>query len=276
MSSSSNHSDPDASPRVGLFVTCLVDLFRPNIGFAAIKLLEDAGCEVLVPDLQVCCGQPAYNSGDSQDARDLACRVIESFEQFDYLVAPSGSCAGMIKHHYPKLFATSTPWRTRAQALAARTHELLSFLTDVMHVQQLGARFNAQATYHDSCSGLREMGIQNQPRALLSQVDGLELNEMRDSDVCCGFGGSFCVKFPQISERMVSEKSTNIADSKADTLLGGDLGCLLNMAGRLQRTGSTVSVYHTAEVLADMAHLPGIGSGDSESQSSHDADSKTE
>ena len=248
-------------PRVGLFVTCLVDLFRPNVGFAAIKLLEDAGCEVHVPDLQVCCGQPAYNSGDSKDARDLACRVIDAFEGFDYLVAPSGSCAGMIKEHYPLLFGASTPLRTRAQDLATRTFELFGFLADVMHVERVDARYDANVTYHDSCSGLREMGVRDQPRALLASVAGLSITEMREPDVCCGFGGSFCVKFPRISERMVAEKTRSITDSGADTLLGGDMGCLLNMAGRLKRSAANVAVYHTAEVLAGMAQVPGIGDG---------------
>ena len=248
-------------PRVGLFVTCLVDLFRPNVGFASIKLLEDAACEVHVPQLQVCCGQPAYNSGDSKDARDLACRVIEAFEGFDYLVAPSGSCAGMIREHYPLLFAASTPWRTRAQQLATRSHELLAFLTDVMHVEGVDARYDANVTYHDSCSGLRELGIHDQPRALLASVAGLSVTEMRDTEVCCGFGGAFCVKFPRISERMVAEKTRAITDSGAGTVLGGDMGCLLNMAGRLKRSGADVAVYHTAEVLAGMAQVPGIGDG---------------
>ncbi|MFT5445293.1 MAG: L-lactate dehydrogenase complex protein LldE [Gammaproteobacteria bacterium] len=251
-----------ARPRVGLFVTCLVDLFRPNVGFAAIKLLEDAGCDVHVPELQVCCGQPAYNTGDSKDARDLACRVIEAFGDFDYLVAPSGSCAGMIKEHYPRLFAASTPWRTKAQDLATCTHELLSFLTDVMHVERVDAQYAANITYHDSCAGLREMGVHDQPRALLSSVAGLSLTEMRESNVCCGFGGTFCVKFPRISERMVAEKTRSIEDSGADVLLGGDMGCLLNVAGRLKRAESKVAVYHTAEVLAGMAQVPGIGDGE--------------
>ena len=263
MTNSSAHSSP--RPRVGLFVTCLVDLFRPNVGFASLKLLEDAGCDVHVPQRQVCCGQPAYNSGDSADARGLACRVIEAFEGFDYLVAPSGSCAAMIKQHYPLLFGASTPWRLRAQDLAARTHELLSFLSDVMHVEGVDAHYDAHATYHDSCSGLREMGVRDQPRALLASVVGLSVTEMRDADVCCGFGGAFCVKFPRISERMVAQKTRSVTDSGADTLLGGDMGCLLNMAGRLKRSQQNVAVYHTAEVLAGMAQVPGIGDGEDSS-----------
>jgi len=251
-----------ARPRVGLFVTCLVDLFRPNIGFAAVALLEKAGCTVEVPELQVCCGQPAWNSGDAPDTRALARRVIEAFEGFDHVVAPSGSCAGMIREHYPRLFEASTPWRGRAERLAARTHELTSFLTDVMGLEATGARYEGSVTYHDSCAGLRELGVREQPRRLLAGVEGLALTEMRDANVCCGFGGTFCVKFPRISERMVSDKVRCVADTGAGTLLGGDLGCLLNMAGRLKRAGSPVRVYHAAEVLAGMTRVPGIGDGE--------------
>ena len=250
-----------ARPRVGLFVTCLVDLFRPNVGFAAVKLLEDAGCTVEVPELQVCCGQPAWNSGDAADTRAIACRVIEAFEGYDYLVAPSGSCAGMIHEQYPRMFAASAPWRGRAEALAGKTHELMSFLTDVMGVESVHARFEASATYHDSCSGLRELGVHDQPRALLASVEGLTVTEMRDANVCCGFGGTFCVKFPRISERMVSDKTRNVTDSGASVLLGGDMGCLMNMAGRLKRAGAPVRVYHAAEVLAGLTQVPGIGDG---------------
>jgi len=254
-------TSPSTRPRVGLFVTCLVDLFRPNVGFAAVKLLQDAGCQVEVPPLQVCCGQPAYNSGDGADTRVLARRVIEAFEGYDYLVAPSGSCVGMIKEHYPRLFATSAPWQGRADALSRKSFELMSFLTDVLHVTGVSARYAGTATYHDSCSGLRELGVRDQPRALLASVEGLSVTEMRDANVCCGFGGSFCVKFPRISQRMVSDKVRSISDTGAATLLGGDMGCLLNMAGRLKRAGSPVKVYHAAEVLAGLTQLPGIGDG---------------
>ena len=249
----------EKGPSVGLFVTCLVDLFRPNVGFAAVKLLEDAGCRVQVPALQTCCGQPAYNSGDAADARDIAKQVISAFEGFDYLVAPSGSCAGMLREHYPKLFPTDAGWCGRAEQLAGKSHELLSFLHDIMGVQAGKAQFSATATYHDSCSGLRELGIKDQPRALLSGVQDLSINEMSDSNVCCGFGGTFCVKYPKISERMVSDKVRNVNASGAGVLLGGDLGCLLNIAGRLKREGSQVEVYHAAEVLAGLTDTPSIG-----------------
>lgn len=258
-------SAPGRRPRVALFVTCLVDFFRPQVGFAAVKLLEDAGCRVEVPEGQTCCGQPAWNSGDAPDARRIARQVIERFEGFDYVVAPSGSCAGMIRVHYPELFATDGRWRTRAQALAGRCHELMSFLTDVLGLSRVEAGFAATATYHDSCSGLRELGVKAQPRTLLAGVRGLSLREMADAEVCCGFGGTFCVKYPEISARMVDDKIASIRASGADTVLGGDLGCLLNIAGRLRRAGDRVRVFHAAEVLASMAEgAPGIGEGEGE------------
>lgn len=244
---------------VGFFVTCLVDLFRPNVGFAAVKLLQEAGCVVSVPAAQTCCGQPAYNSGDLADARDIAKQVIRAFESFDYVVAPSGSCAGMLREHYPQLFDADAEWHVRAQHLAERSHEVMSFLTDVLGVTEVKAQLQTTVTYHDSCSGLRELGISAQPRQLLSRVAGLELNEMQDSNVCCGFGGTFCVKYPRISERMVSDKLRSIAESGADMVLGGDLGCLLNIAGRLKREGSKVKTYHAVEVLADMLDASALG-----------------
>lgn len=255
---------PSRRPRVALFVTCLVDVMRPTVGFAAVKLLEDAGCEVVVPPSQTCCGQPAFNSGDRKDAADLAKRVIETFEGFDWLVAPSGSCAGQIAVHYPELFADGDPWKARAVALAAKSRELVSFLVDVMGVTSTGARFEGTVTYHDSCSGLRELGIKDQPRKLLAAVEGLTLTEMRDPDVCCGFGGTFAVKYPDLSGAIVDKKCVTVAESGAETLLAGDLGCLMNMAGRLTRTGSKVEVRHVAEVLAGLADGPAIGKTDGE------------
>jgi L-lactate dehydrogenase complex protein LldE len=241
---------PQTSPRVGLFVTCLVDLFRPSVGFAAVKLLEDAGCRVEVPEAQTCCGQPAFNSGDTADAAAIARNVIAAFRGYDYVVAPSGSCGGMIVKHYPELFAPGTADHEAALELAGRTHELVSFLTRVMKVEKVEASFPARATYHDSCSGLRELGIKAEPRTLLASVAGVSLREMTDSDVCCGFGGTFCVKYPGISDKMLEKKLKHIHATGADTLIAGDLGCLMNMAGKLKRQGSTVKVRHVAEVLA--------------------------
>ncbi|MBP0464036.1 (Fe-S)-binding protein [Roseomonas sp. PWR1] len=249
-------------PRVALFVTCLVDLYRPSVGFAALRLLEQAGCEVEVPHTQTCCGQPAFNTGDRATARDLARAVVDAFQGYDHVVAPSGSCAGMIAHHFPSLFDDDPGYRAKAESLAGRTHELVSFLVDVMGMERVAASYGDRVTYHDSCSGLREMGVKAQPRQLLGSVQGLTLAELADPEICCGFGGTFCVKYPEISTRMVTDKCRDIAATGAGTLLAGDLGCLLNMAGRLKREGSAVKVRHVAEVLAGMAaEVPPIGEG---------------
>jgi L-lactate dehydrogenase complex protein LldE len=231
---------------------------RPTIGFAAAKLLEDAGCTVEVPP-QTCCGQPAYNSGDRKDARALALRLMETFEPYDYVVVPSGSCGGMISKHYPELFADDPNLAGRAERFAGKTFELVSFLTDVLGVTSVAATFNGAVTYHDSCAGLRELGIQSQPRRLLGTVEGLKIVEMKDADVCCGFGGTFAVKYGEISDKIVTEKAGNAEASAAPTLLAGDLGCLLNMAGKLSRQGSAMEVRHVAEVLAGMTDIPAIG-----------------
>ncbi len=245
------------SPRVGLFATCLMNVFRPNIGFSAVALLERAGCKVSVPMSQTCCGQPAWSAGTDDAARALARQVIEQFEGFDYVVAASGSCIGTLRK-YPEMFAEDADWGPRALALADKSHELLAFLDDVLHVE-IDAAYAGRASYHDSCSGLRELGVKQQPRTLLGKVKGLSLLEMDDAEVCCGFGGSFCVKYPAISEKMVDDKIRSLAATGADTLLGGDLGCLMNIAGRLKRQGSRIRVLHTAEVLAGRAGGPAIG-----------------
>jgi len=245
-------------PRVGLFVTCLVDLIRPKIGFASVKLIEEAGCDVEVP-VQTCCGQPAFNSGDRKTTRAVAEQVVANFESYDYVVVPSGSCAGMIKLHYPELFAGEPDWLRRVDALCARTYELVSFLVDVMKVERVNVLYDGTVTYHDACSGLRELGIKAQPRKLLGSIAGLSIAEMKDADVCCGFGGTFCVKYPEISDTIVEKKAANISATGALTLLAGDLGCLMNMAGKLQRMGKPVAARHVAEMLAGMANEPAIG-----------------
>jgi L-lactate dehydrogenase complex protein LldE len=254
---------PETPIRVGLFVTCLVDLFRPSVGFAAVKLLEDGGCTVEVPPVQTCCGQPAYNSGDKADAAAIARQVIDAFDLFDYVVVPSGSCGGMIRQHYLGLFADDPALSQRTQHLAKRTYELVSFLTEILHLERVDARYEGVATYHDSCSGLRELGIKEQPRQLLRSVAGLSLAELPGAEICCGFGGTFCIKYPEISDRMVADKAADIVATGADTLLAGDLGCLLNMAGKLTRLGKDVRVRHVAEVLAGMTEAtPPIGAGE--------------
>ena len=256
---------------VALFVTCLVDLFRPTIGFSAVKLLEEAGCAVTVPRNQTCCGQPAYNQGARDDTVALAKQTIHALSNYDYVVVPSGSCAGMLKKHYVGLFPPGDPWQEKAKELAERTHELISFLVDVLNIEKIDTQSALTVTYHDSCSGLRELGIMDQPRKLLRSIKGLSLNEMSNADVCCGFGGTFCVKYPEISTKMVSDKVDNLEASDADLLLAGDLGCLLNIAGRLKRKGSLVETRHIAEVLAGDLSEPPIGC----STSDHVSQAKT-
>lgn len=232
---------------------------RPSIGFAAVRLLEQTGCEVVVPTAQTCCGQPAYNSGARADAAALARQTIAAFEGLDYVVAPSGSCAGMLKLHYPELLKDDAAWAGRARAFGERVHELVSFLVDVRGMTRVATKLTALAAYHDSCSGLRELGIKRQPRKLLESVDGLQLVELADSEVCCGFGGTFAIKYPDISNAMVDKKAADAGNTGADLLLAGDLGCLMNIAGKLTRSGSPIAVRHIAEVLAGELTDPPIG-----------------
>ena len=237
--------------RVGLFVTCLVDLMRPSVGFAALRLLEAAGADVVVPPAQTCCGQPAYNAGDRKDARALAAKLVAEFEDFDFLVAPSGSCSGMIRTHYGDLFADDAAMTARVAALAAKTRELTDFLVHETKLDRVPGRFDGSVTYHDSCAGLREMGTKRQPRALLARVEGLELKEMADCETCCGFGGTFALKFGEISSRLADNKCGHIAASGADAVVLGDVGCMLNIEGRMRRLGNAkTQVLHVAEVLA--------------------------
>jgi L-lactate dehydrogenase complex protein LldE len=237
--------------RVGLFVTCLVDLMRPSIGFAAIKLLEAGGAEVLVPPTQTCCGQPGYNSGDRVGATALAAKVVAEFEGYDHLVAPSGSCSGMIRTHYADLFRDDPAMLRRAEALGAKTYELTDFLVNVLKLERVPGQFAGKVTYHDCCAGLREMNVKQQPRALLQKMPGVEVTEMTDCETCCGFGGTFAIKFGDISARMADNKCQHILDTGADAVVLGDLGCVLNIEGRLRRRGDTTTrVLHIAEVAA--------------------------
>ncbi|KGS00927.1 (Fe-S)-binding protein [Burkholderia sp. ABCPW 111] len=236
--------------RVGLFVTCLVDLMRPEIGFSALKLLKEAGCEVVVPPSQTCCGQPAYNSGERAIARDLAEKALAEFEQFDYVVVPSGSCGGMIRVHYGDLFRDDPELMARYGRLRAKVYELTDFLANVARVKLEPGEFKGPVTYHDSCSGLRELGVKAQPRALLAQR-GVAVDEMKDCEHCCGFGGTFAVKYGDISSAIVDEKCANVRATGAPAVVLGDLGCMLNIEGRLRRTGDhDTRVLHVAQVLA--------------------------
>ncbi len=237
--------------KIGFFITCLVDLMRPEIGLSAVKLLESAGCTVEVPMQQTCCGQPGFNSGDTEAARTLARKFLAEFERFDHVVTPSGSCGGMIRHHYPTLFRDEPDIRNRIEALCARTWELTSFLHDVLKIDRLPGEFEGDVTYHDSCSGLRELGVQAQPRALMALNPKIRLTEMRDARTCCGFGGSFAMKYGNVSSAIVDEKVDNVQASGARCVVLGDLGCMLNIEGRLRRRGdNTTRVLHVAQVLA--------------------------
>jgi L-lactate dehydrogenase complex protein LldE len=252
--------------RVGFFVTCLVDLMRPSIGFAALELLESGGADVYVPAAQTCCGQPCYNSGDRADTIPLARKVVEEFEDCDYLVAPSGSCSGMIKSHYGELFAGEPAWASRVAHLAEKTYELTDFLVNVLKLERVPGDFRGTITYHDSCAGLREMDVKAQPRALLAAMPGVRISEMADCEMCCGFGGTFAVKLGEISARIADNKCQHIVTSGADAVVLGDLGCMLNIEGRLRRRGDATRVLHIAEVLA------GVGVSGSETTFRRDDD----
>jgi len=257
-------SGQDRPPvQAALFVTCLIDMFRPSAGFAAVKLLEEAGCDVPVPASQTCCGQPAFNSGDRKAAKEIAQQVIAAFEHYSYIVVPSGSCAGMLCKHYPELFDAETEpsWHARASAFAARVFELTAFLSDKLGVDFTGRSYPYRVTYHDSCSSIREMGVAAQPRKLLQSLDGIAFAEMSDREVCCGFGGTFSIKYPDISNAMVTQKAERVAETKAEVLTGADLGCLMNIAGKLARQGKAVEVRHIAEILAGETGEPGLCAG---------------
>ena len=248
---------PSDTPTVALFVTCLVDLFRPSVAHAAIELLEAAGCRVEVPRAQTCCGQPAFNAGDRRTARRLASQLLEAFAGYDHVVAPSGSCIGMWRQ-FPELFAEDDPRHQQAVQRRQSCHELSQFLVDVRGYLPPPLDDAPTFSYHDSCAGLRELGIHTQPRQLLAER-GATLIEMPNAEVCCGFGGTFCNKFDTISNQMVSHKVEAAVASTAPLLLAGDLGCLLNIAGKARRNGVALECRHFAEVLADQLHLPAIG-----------------
>jgi len=250
---------PKEKLNIGLFVTCLVDVFRPNIAFAAVKLLKKSGCSVSVPPTQTCCGQPAFNNGNRREARRIAAKVIREFEGFDYVVVPSGSCGGMIHLHYRDLFPEGSKLEAAARELADRTYELVTFLDEVVGYRQQSVAYPGSCAYHDSCAALRELRIKETPRKFLRQVGNLRLRELEHAEACCGFGGTFCVKFPEVADRIVVDKIDDIVASKADTVVSADLGCLLNIAGKLRRDGHKIKVFHVAEILADMARGPGIG-----------------
>lgn len=246
---------------VSLFVSCLADLFRPSVAFNSILLLERAGCSVTVPTQQTCCGQAAYNTGDYEASVPVAQQLIEVFEDADYVVVPSGSCAAMISEHYPKLLEGQ--WRQRAIDLAAKTYELTTFLRDIVNfeVAEPGGSSLPKIAYHDSCSGLRELGVQQQPRQLLEDLCGSPVTELAQARQCCGFGGTFCTKMPALADKMVDDKIDAFLASGSQILAGGDLGCLMHIAGRAKRRGQPIEVRHIAELLTLDTAGPAIGEG---------------
>ncbi len=246
-------------PDTALFVTCLVDLYRPQVGFASLQLLERAGMTAEAPPAQTCCGQPAFNGGDRAGAQAIAKQVIASFAEYAQVVVPSGSCAGMMRRHYPELLAHDPAWAARARDFAAKVVELSECL--VQAGINLHMAWPGKVCFHHSCAVLREMEVQGQPLKLLAQVRGLEVTEPVDREACCGFGGVFSVKYPDIAIRLADDKLDDVKASGAELLVAGDLGCLLHLAGRASRRGDPLRVFHLAEVLADQLDQPGIGEG---------------
>ena len=243
--------------RASLFIQCLVDSIYPDVGEAMVSVLERAGVELDYPEDQTCCGQPAYNSGYHREAKAAAQHFMDVFKDSEAIVCPSGSCAHMVRHHYPELFKDDdADTRKRVEEIGARCYEFSEYLVNVLGIEQVSASFPAKVTYHDSCHLLRGLGISEQPRRLLSGVTGLELVEMRDSDGCCGFGGTFSVNYPEISTAMVDHKIENILASGADYVTGCDMSCLMNIQGRLSRRKEQVQVIHIAEILASEGGRP--------------------
>lgn len=235
--------------KVSLFITCLADAFYPKVGQSVVHLLRQHGCTIDFPEEQVCCGQPAYNSGYSAESKRAAKQLITAFSHSEYVVTPSGSCAAMIRHYYPTLLAEDEQWHDKAKRLAAKTYEFSEFMIRVLGVTHLEAEFEGVATYHHSCHMKRGLGIEEEPLQLLRNIKGLQLIDLPYSEDCCGFGGTFAVKMSQISEEMVDEKVEHILSTGANILVGSDMACLMNIAGRLRRLGHATQVYHVAELV---------------------------
>lgn len=235
---------------ITLFIQCIIDGMYPEVGEAMVRLFQKLGVTMDYPADQTCCGQPAFNAGYRHEARAAAKHFITVFEKAECIVSPSGSCVAMVRHHYPELLRDEPAWLKRAEAVGARTFELTEYLVDVLGITDTGAAYPGTVTYHDSCHLLRTLGIAEQPRALIRNLKGVRFVEMKDSDRCCGFGGAFAVKYPEISTAMVAEKVQNILDSGADTVTGCDMGCLMNIQGIVNRKNYPVRVRHIAQLLA--------------------------
>jgi len=241
-------------PKVSLFVTCLVDQLWSSVGVSTVEVLRRVGCEVVFDERQTCCGQPAFNTGYRNEARKLAESFIKTFEESegDAIVSPSGSCTAMV-HHFAELFPEDAEWRRRAQAIAARTHELSSFLVRVLGIEDVGARWSGRLTWHDACHGLRDLNLKAEPRRLISHVRGAEFVDLSNAEACCGFGGTFSVKYPEISLAILDQKIEAIEKSGVQAVVAGDASCLMQIGGRLSRKGSSVTVMHLAELLASQS-----------------------
>lgn len=245
--------------RVSLFITCLVDNFFPNAGEAMVKILNRHGVDVDFPAGQTCCGQPAFNSGYVEEARAVGLTLLDAFEQSDYVVSPSGSCTGMVHHYYPTLFRDVPEQAERAERLTRKTFEFSQFMVKVLGVTDVGARFPHRVTYHPSCHGSRLLGVQDEPRQLLAGIRDIDLVDLPYAADCCGFGGTFAVKMADISSAMVAEKAGHVAATQAHVLVSTDMGCLMNIGGRLRHEGSPIRVMHIAELLHEgILHAEGV------------------
>ena len=235
--------------KVSLFITCLADQMYPDVGESVVRLLHRYGCEVDFPTSQTCCGQPAFNSGYQDEAREVARNLIRAFEHSDYVVSPSGSCTGMVHHYYPHLFQDEPEWLAKAEALVHKTYEFAQFMVQILGITDMGATFNAKVTYHPSCHAMRLLGVKEEPLQLLSAVKGVEYIDLPHKEDCCGFGGTFAVKMADMSEAMVCEKVACVVETGADVLVSTDMGCLMNIEGRLNKEGRSIRVMHLAQLL---------------------------
>jgi L-lactate dehydrogenase complex protein LldE len=236
--------------KVQLFIPCFIDQLYPQVAFNTVKILEKAGCTVSYNTQQTCCGQPAFNAGFWGESKDVCTKFVQDFDGADYIVSPSASCAGFVRNNYGKLFENNA-YQSPAKKVATQIFELSEFLVKILNVTDLGASFNGKATYHDSCAGLRECNIKAEPRALLSHVNGLELIEMNDNETCCGFGGSFAVKYDTISVAMADQKIDNAVATEAEYIISTDMSCLMHLDGRINHNGQSIKVIHLADVLAN-------------------------
>jgi len=240
----------DKTKPVTLFIQCLVDSLYPEVGLAMVQLFERLGILVDIPLNQTCCGQPAFNSGYRKEAKKAAKRFIRIFEHADVIVCPSGSCVDMVKHQYPGLFKDDPLWQKRAESVSTKIFELSQYLVDVLEIEDVGASFKGKITFHESCHLLRNLGVSEQPRKLIANVRDIQLIELKDAEKCCGFGGTFSVKYPDISSAILSEKVDNIVATGADAVVGCDISCLMNIQGMLSRRNSPIKTLHIAQLLA--------------------------